>query len=118
LADAINVDKTPIKAFLAWSLLDNFEWLTYKQRFGLIHFERGNDASRNNSLTRTVKKSFGFLRDHFKTNAQTPFTLPATKNDKVTPISSSKKTAPAEKTSSTARSSISWVLIVIPAFCA
>jgi beta-glucosidase len=76
LGESIAIDKVPVKAFLAWSLLDNFEWLTYDQRFGLVSVERGDDMSRNNTLTRTVKNSFIWLKDHFASNAKSPFSLP------------------------------------------
>jgi beta-glucosidase len=77
LEDAVKIDNTPIKAFMAWSLLDNFEWLTYDQRFGLISVERGDDQSVNNSLKRTVKNSALMLRDYFADNAESPFMIPS-----------------------------------------
>ena len=71
LADAVLIDKTPIKAFLAWSLMDNFEWRTYDQRFGVIAVDY-----HNGTLDRTVKQSAYFLRDYFS-NAVSPLALPS-----------------------------------------
>ena len=70
LSDAILIDKLPVKAFLAWSLIDNFEWNTYDQRFGAI----GIDFNSNNR-TRRVKDSTSYLSTYFA-NSKSPFTLP------------------------------------------
>lgn len=63
LTEAVLVDKTPIKAFLAWALLDNFEWNTYDQVFGMIGIDR-----QNGTLTRNVKNSAKFLSNNFATS--------------------------------------------------
>ena len=48
-------DGIPVKAYMYWSLLDNFEWQSgYTMRFGLIGFDRKTQE-------RTVKESLVFL---------------------------------------------------------
>jgi beta-glucosidase len=91
LTKAVN-DGIPIKAFLGWSLLDNFEWMTYNQRFGLVSIERGDDQSTNNSLKRSVKDSFRFLQNFFK-DSKSPFVLPKPSDGKTLTIT--KKTGSA-----------------------
>ncbi|KAJ3158090.1 hypothetical protein HK101_001395 [Irineochytrium annulatum] len=68
LAKSILEDKMPVKAFLAWSLFDNFEWSTYQHRFGQIAVAE----SYNNNLTRTIKFGGYYLRDWFS-NQTFPF---------------------------------------------
>ncbi|KAI8899868.1 glycosyl hydrolase family protein [Globomyces pollinis-pini] len=68
ISQAVNIDKVPLKAFLAWSLVDNFEWNTYEQRFGVIAINRTDGT-----LTRTIKNSAVFLKNYFAVNAKTPF---------------------------------------------
>jgi beta-glucosidase/6-phospho-beta-glucosidase/beta-galactosidase len=70
LRDAVTIDRTPIKAFLAWALIDNFEWNTYDQRFGVVYVDRANGT-----LDRTAKNSANFLREFFR-GSVSPFTLP------------------------------------------
>jgi beta-glucosidase/6-phospho-beta-glucosidase/beta-galactosidase len=40
LQDAILIDKTPITSFIAWSLLDNLEWLTFEQVWGMVSVDQ------------------------------------------------------------------------------
>ncbi|KAJ2986357.1 hypothetical protein HDV02_006759 [Globomyces sp. JEL0801] len=68
LYDAISIDKLPVTSFIAWSLVDNFEWNTYDQRFGVIAINR---TSLN--LTRTIKDSALFLNNYFTQNTKSPF---------------------------------------------
>ncbi len=56
VADAMNAG-VDVRGYLAWSLLDNFEWAEgYQQRFGLVHVNF--DTQR-----RTPKASFSWYRD-------------------------------------------------------
>jgi beta-glucosidase len=70
LTDSILIDKVPVKAFISWSLFDNFEWNTYDQRFGLIGIS-GIGVS-GSSLARNVKNSAAILTDSFA-NSISPF---------------------------------------------
>ncbi|MFC8090901.1 GH1 family beta-glucosidase [Streptomyces sp. NPDC057301] len=46
-----------VRGYFVWSLLDNFEWAEgYARRFGLVHTDY-------ETLTRTPKASYGWLRD-------------------------------------------------------
>ncbi|ORY53846.1 glycoside hydrolase [Rhizoclosmatium globosum] len=56
--EAITVDKVPLLAMLAWSLLDNYEFNTYSLRWGHV-------AVDCKFLTRTVKDSAKYLKDFF-----------------------------------------------------
>ncbi|KAJ3304992.1 hypothetical protein HDV03_002074 [Kappamyces sp. JEL0829] len=71
LSDAVLIDKTPIKAFLAWSLLDNLEWLTFDQFWGLVDIDQNGKT-----LNRSVKGTAKFLSSYFS-NAKSPYTLPS-----------------------------------------
>ncbi|XP_078666125.1 lactase/phlorizin hydrolase-like [Branchiostoma floridae x Branchiostoma belcheri] len=61
---AHNLDNVKVKAYTAWSLLDNFEWLSgYSERFGL-HFVDFNDPNR----TRYPKASSVFFKQLVRNN--------------------------------------------------
>jgi beta-glucosidase len=64
-ASAAMASGVPLSAFLAWSLMDNFEWgKGYTQRFGLCHVDF-------DTLVRTPKASALWLRDYLA-NRQRP----------------------------------------------
>jgi beta-glucosidase len=64
-ASAAMASGVPLSAFLAWSLMDNFEWgRGYTQRFGLCHVDF-------DTLVRTPKASALWLRDYLA-NRQRP----------------------------------------------
>ncbi|KAJ3364094.1 hypothetical protein HDU91_002718 [Kappamyces sp. JEL0680] len=103
LSDAILVDKLPIKTFLAWSLMDNFEWLTYAEVFGLVAIDR-----QNGTLARNVKNSARSLSGFFS-NAASPWRLPnPSPSQSVSTTTASSATpapaAPSAKSSGTAAS--------------
>jgi beta-glucosidase/6-phospho-beta-glucosidase/beta-galactosidase len=43
VADAVAAG-VPVRAYLHWSLVDNYEWGSYEPRFGLFGLDRGNPA--------------------------------------------------------------------------
>ncbi len=48
-----------LRAYLVWTLLDNFEWAEgYAKRFGLVHVDRSSP-----DLTRVPKASYAWLRE-------------------------------------------------------
>jgi beta-glucosidase len=56
----------PVEGYLAWSLLDNFEWAYgYSQRFGLVHVDFATQA-------RTVKSSGHWYAGVVATNSLPP----------------------------------------------
>ncbi len=55
-------DGVPVKGYMEWSLLDNFEWAEgYGMRFGLIHVDY-------RTLKRTPKESFYWYQKLAKNN--------------------------------------------------
>ena len=55
-----------VKGFLYWSLLDNYEFFSYKPRFGLVNVDR------ENGFKRTIKPSGYFLREIIENNGYKP----------------------------------------------
>jgi beta-glucosidase/6-phospho-beta-glucosidase/beta-galactosidase len=56
LRDALE-DGCNVKGYMAWSLLDNFEWqMGYKMRFGLVYVDFVTDR------TRLPKASYSWFR--------------------------------------------------------
>ncbi len=52
-----------VRGYFVWSLLDNFEWAEgYARRFGLVHVDF-------DTLERTPKASYGWLRDVLRTQS-------------------------------------------------
>ena len=45
VADAVAAG-VPVRAYLHWSLVDNYEWGTYEPRFGLFGLDRSDPARR------------------------------------------------------------------------
>ncbi|KAJ2995989.1 hypothetical protein HDV02_000275, partial [Globomyces sp. JEL0801] len=57
---AVREDKLPVSMFLGWALLDNFEWITYDEHFGVIGVDRSTPK-----MTRYIKNSARFLQKYF-----------------------------------------------------
>lgn len=56
--DAARADGVDVRGYFVWSVLDNFEWEEgYSKRFGLVHVDF-------DTLVRTPKASYAWLRDH------------------------------------------------------
>lgn len=51
-----------VEGFCYWSLLDNYEWHSFKPRFGLV------DVDRENGFKRTIKPSGYFLKEIIENN--------------------------------------------------
>ncbi|TPX32623.1 hypothetical protein SmJEL517_g04299 [Synchytrium microbalum] len=71
---AIRQDKINIMGYLAWSIVDNFEWTSaFAERFGVVHIDYptfpatmgGVAGVGNGTLNRTVKQSATFLSTYF-----------------------------------------------------
>ncbi|WVF71036.1 hypothetical protein IAT40_005833 [Kwoniella sp. CBS 6097] len=61
LADAYKEDNIKVDGYIAWSLIDNLEWMAgYYPRFGVTHIDRGNGCKR------TPKDSAKFLKSIFE----------------------------------------------------
>lgn len=58
-----------VRGYFVWSLLDNFEWAEgYARRFGLVHVDY-------DTLERTPKASYGWLRDGLRGRPRPPRTV-------------------------------------------
>ena len=55
-----------IRGFLYWSLLDNYEWQSFKPRFGLV------DVDREHGFKRTIKPSGYFFKEIIENNGFKP----------------------------------------------
>eukprot|EP01004_Peranema_trichophorum_P003377 NODE_2370_length_1601_cov_49.550744_g2037_i0.p1 GENE.NODE_2370_length_1601_cov_49.550744_g2037_i0~~NODE_2370_length_1601_cov_49.550744_g2037_i0.p1 ORF type:complete len:491 (+),score=100.98 NODE_2370_length_1601_cov_49.550744_g2037_i0:52-1524(+) len=56
-------DGADVRAYFAWSLMDNFEWAdAYSKRFGLVYIDF------NNNLTRIPKASYDWYREFIANN--------------------------------------------------
>lgn len=55
-----------VKGYLYWSLLDNYEWGSFKPRFGIV------DVDFNNGFKRTPKKSAYFYKEIIQNNGYNP----------------------------------------------
>ncbi|KAJ3353914.1 hypothetical protein HDU83_006119 [Entophlyctis luteolus] len=72
LAQAVEEDRIPVKGMLIWSLLDNFEWGYYDQKFGAVAVV-GLGTS-GGSLERVVKNSTYWIADYYsQKNYANPF---------------------------------------------
>ncbi|TPX48519.1 hypothetical protein CcCBS67573_g10199 [Chytriomyces confervae] len=90
---AVVEDKTPVFGFLAWSLLDNLEWLTFDQTWGLVHVDQ-----QGGTLERTVKQSANKLAAFFAgSKSPIALALPGSK-----PANSTVSSAPAATASGAA----------------
>eukprot|EP00877_Chromochloris_zofingiensis_P005052 jgi/Chrzof1/14548/Cz09g06270.t1 len=62
LCQAVTTDRVNVTTYIAWSLMDNFEWKhAFKERFGITYVDL------NNNLTRSPKMSALWLSKHFFT---------------------------------------------------
>jgi len=60
-------DGVDVRGYMAWSLIDNFEWENgYETRFGMTYIDFVNDKN----LTRVPKKSLEFLGEWFLENVE------------------------------------------------
>jgi len=65
---AIRLDDCDVRAYTAWSLLDNFEWsMGFTERFGLHHVDFADPRR-----PRTAKASATFYRDLVRRNGFQP----------------------------------------------
>jgi len=54
-------ESIPIRGYFHWSLLDNYEWGSFEETFGLVHVDR-------DTMRRTPKPSARFYADLIRTN--------------------------------------------------
>lgn len=59
MKQAINESKCRVKGYIAWSLMDNFEWAVgFSDKFGAVHVDMDTQV-------RTKKASFYYLKRYF-----------------------------------------------------
>jgi beta-glucosidase len=62
LSESIYQDKVPVKGYIYWSLIDNYEWqYGYSKEFGLVK------VNRKENLKRIKRKSFAYYQNICKT---------------------------------------------------
>ena len=64
LAEGAKLYHLDIRSYFYWSLLDNYEWTSFRPRFGLVHVDF-------DSFRRTPKKSAYFYREIIENNGLT-----------------------------------------------
>ena len=64
VSDALK-DNVDVRGYLHWSTMDNYEWSSFRPRFGLVHIDF-------NTFKRTPKPSAEFLMEIIQNNAIEP----------------------------------------------